>query len=325
MKFLKRFCKSLVWLIAFGLVMWVFRATPLSEIWAVLQTLTLWQILIILIVNSGILFMFGLRWWLILKAQGYPIPYLAIMRYRLASFGVSYFTPGPQFGGEPLQVYYLKEYHSVPTEIGVAAIALDKLFELLANLTFLVFGISVLLNTELAGGWMKDNSLFISLGLLVPPIVFLGLLGKGVLPISSIGGKVLGAISGWERFGKSVHAAETEMSQFLRNSPNVIGTVLVASGLVWGALIFEYWLMIKFLGLALTITQVIIIITAARIAFLTPLPGALGALEASQIAAMQVLGFPLVVGVSLALLIRTRDVIFGMIGLIWGGILTKKF
>ena len=81
--------------------------------------------------------------WLILRAFGQRVPFFSVMGLRLAGFALSYFTPGPQVGGEPLQVFLLKKRHAIPTTAGVASVFLDKLFEILANFTFLVLGLAV--------------------------------------------------------------------------------------------------------------------------------------------------------------------------------------
>jgi uncharacterized membrane protein YbhN (UPF0104 family) len=78
------------------------------------------------------------------------------------------------------------------------------------------------------------------------------------------------------------------------------------------------------LGAEINLLQAIIALTAARLAFLTPLPGGLGALEASQILALQALGFDPTLGISVSLLIRGRDLFFGMLGLWWGALLTRS-
>ena len=88
----------------------------------------------------------------------------------------------------------------------------------------------------------------------------------------------------------------------------------------WLLMVFEYWLALHFLGATLTPAQTIIALTAARVAILFPLPGGLGALEASQVLAMQLLGLEPAIGLSLSLLIRARDVTLGGIGLWWGGV-----
>ena len=63
--------------------------------------------------------------------------------------------------------------------------------------------------------------------------------------------------------------------------------------------------------------------TAARLAFLVPTPGALGALESSQIAAASIMGLDPAIGFSTALLIRMRDILIGLIGLGIARMLTR--
>ncbi len=82
--------------------------------------------------------------------------------------------------------------------------------------------------------------------------------------------------------------------------------------------------MARFLGLELTIWTAIAVLTAARVAYLLPMPGGLGTLEASQVLALATLGYPLEAGAALALLIRGRDVSFGGVGLISGGALAPS-
>jgi uncharacterized membrane protein YbhN (UPF0104 family) len=92
------------------------------------------------------------------------------------------------------------------------------------------------------------------------------------------------------------------------------------AGLVWAAQIFEIWLSLKFLGLDISVLELILIVVAGRIALFAPTPGALGALEASFVLAMQSLGYAPVYGLSLGLLIRARDIFFGLVGLLLSGL-----
>jgi glycosyltransferase 2 family protein len=88
-------------------------------------------------------------------------------------------------------------------------------------------------------------------------------------------------------------------------------------------MVFEYWLTIRILGVYMQPAQVIAALTAARLAFLLPVPAGLGVLEAGQVAAMHLLGFDPVVGISASLLIRARDITLGAVGLWFGGFLTR--
>jgi uncharacterized membrane protein YbhN (UPF0104 family) len=80
-------------------------------------------------------------------------------------------------------------------------------------------------------------------------------------------------------------------------------------------MVFEYWLALLFLGQNIAFWQLIAVITAARITLLSPVPGALGVLEAGQALAMAALGYDPSLGISLSLLIRARDILFGLLGL----------
>ena len=84
-------------------------------------------------------------------------------------------------------------------------------------------------------------------------------------------------------------------------------------------MIAEFQWMATFLGMSLTFAQLIALLTAARVAFLLPLPGGLGTLEASQVWALGLMGLNPAAGLGLSLLIRLRDVSLGLLGLWWGG------
>ena len=113
--------RYLLWLIVPLLLLWVLRSVPLEDSWAVLTRLGPTQILILILANVLVSLTLSGRWWLILRAQGHPISYLAVAGYRLAAFGVSYFTPGPQFGGEFLQVHLVQRRHQVTRSTAISA------------------------------------------------------------------------------------------------------------------------------------------------------------------------------------------------------------
>ena len=92
----------LVWLAAPFLLWLSLRGVPFQDIRGVLQNVSIWQLTALVGINLGILLLFALRWQLILRAFGSTVSIGRILAYRLAGFGISYFTPGPQFGGEPM-------------------------------------------------------------------------------------------------------------------------------------------------------------------------------------------------------------------------------
>jgi hypothetical protein len=82
----------------------------------------------------------------------------------------------------------------------------------------------------------------------------------------------------------------------------------------WLIVLIEAWLAMRFLGIELSAAEAIAVVAAGRLAFLLPLPGGLGALEASQILAVTALGFTRADGIGLGLFIRVRDLLLAGCG-----------
>lgn len=309
------------------LFVWAVRSAPLSEIGATLGSLNLSALLSLIVLNTIILALLSLRWGLILRAGGRRLPLRALLAYRLSAFGLSYFTPGPQFGGEPLQVYALKERHAMPAAQAISAVSLDKLVELLANFAFLVFGALVILSGDLFPGLSPQRLLPLSLALLALPSAYLLALWRGYRPLSRLishlaqRGQLPSAIC---RHRPATYRAEAQAVRFFRQNPSAFWQALLLSVVIWTMMAFEYWLSLYFLGAQLPPAAAISALTAARLAFLLPLPGGLGALEASQVFVLQALGVSPALALSLALLIRARDISLGALGLWLAGWLTRQ-
>jgi glycosyltransferase 2 family protein len=326
----KRWAVAALWAAALALLAGVLRAVPLDDAWAALQQLRFWQIGVLAAANGLVLLALNGRWWFILRGQGLRIPFRALLGYRLAAFGLSYFTPGPHFGGEPLQVYLVEKLHGAPRPAAIAAMTLDKLLELLVNFTFLLGGVVVILRSRTLGrtlGVEEETAVFAAL-LAALPLLFLAATWADWRPVSRLLGWVWRrplwrtrplADELLERAYRTLHASEAAAAHFCRRAPLSLFLALLASLLSWAAMIGEFWLMVAFLGIPLTLTQLVVALTAARIAYLLLLPGGLGALEASQAFAFGALGLNPAVGISASLLIRARDVGLGLLGLWWGG------
>jgi uncharacterized membrane protein YbhN (UPF0104 family) len=124
--------------------------------------------------------------------------------------------------------------------------------------------------------------------------------------------------------GAAAAAAEGQIGQFCQEKPLAVAGASLFSLLTGGAMLLEYWVTLQFLGVQVDLLQAVAVLTAAMIAFLFPLPGGLGALEASQVLAMTALGLNPALGLSVSLLIRARDISLGGLGLLIGGMLARK-
>lgn len=309
-----------LWLLALLALVWVLRAVPLRDILAVLGGLAWWQVVVLVILNIAILLLLSGRWWVALRALGCRVPYLSLAGYRVAAFAVTYFTPGPQFGGEPVQIVLVRQRHTVSTATATAAVAIDKMLELLVNFGFLFLGVLVVLRLGLPSPVGRFTLVGLSLALLILPCGYLLALTLGVRPLTALLGlmPVASRSLRYRRVLGLVQATETQAGDFCRHRPGSLVLALAFSLVTWTAMVGEYWLAARFLGLTWTLPQAIAALTAARFAYLLPLPGGLGALEASQAYAASALGDNPAAGAALALLIRARDLTTALVG-VWLG------
>jgi uncharacterized protein (TIRG00374 family) len=323
----KRLFKIVPWLLAAGLLIWVLRAVPLADTWSALRQLKWSQVVLLIAINGLILILLNARWWIILRGHGQHISFISLFGYRLATFGVSYFTPGPHFGGEPLQVYLVEKEHQTPRVTAIAAMSLDKSLELLVNFTFLLAGVIIIIQQRTLGELVGSEAALFAGLLLFLPAGYLVAIWTYHSPVSWLMTMVL-RLPFWQRkpswltrtqhAQQTIHNSEKETALFCRRAPLALALALLVSIAGWVLMIGEFWLMISFLGTSLSMVQLVTAMTAARIAILLLLPGSIGVLEASQAFAFGTMGLNPAIGISASLLIRGRDIILGTVGLWWG-------
>ncbi len=165
-----------------------FRNAPLIQIWNTLQQLQLWQIIVILFVDFIIYLFVTARWWLIVQAENQNISYLPMIGVRISVFGISYFTIGPQVGGEPLQVIYLQRKYGLTYTRAASTVVMDKLLELLANFILLVFGLTGIVQAGILSrnGSPPLVSLIALSALVAWPLIHIILLYKKIYPLSEL-------------------------------------------------------------------------------------------------------------------------------------------
>jgi uncharacterized protein (TIRG00374 family) len=308
----------LLWLGVAGLLFLALRQAPLAHIWAILSRLRAWQLAVLLGLNFLILWITAARWMLGLNALGVRLSMNTLLAYRLAGFAISYLTPGPQFGGEPLQVHLLHSKQGVALPVAVSSVFLDRLVDLLANFTFLAVGVMTILLAGLADVRLNAMALLFSGSLLLLPLAHLGSLWRGRRPVTWAAGR-LNARWRAQRLADIACEAEAQIARFLREQPLVFFRVIGLAGLAWLLMIVEFWLSLHFLGVPANLAQAVSAQTMARLSFLMPFPAGLGALETSQVLATRLLGWDPAAGVALSVLIRARDLFLAVCGLWLGG------
>ena len=305
----KKSAQILVIALSIVAVAWTVSRTDLPDLLEILGQISPTQVLFLLALNGVIFILFALRWWIFVRASGAQVSLAKLIRFRLTSFGITYFTPGPQFGGEPYQVYALSKNCGLSHEKAVSSVSMDKLVELATNFSFLVVGLSVaLLAGYLPAG--ADLMLIPAMALLLSlPVLYLVFARYGKKPISTILGMLArlrpgvakdppsdpsGRFEAWmnqsAKFTEGAYiaaqAVEANLQAILRERPAAFFAGLALAALTWLLVVGEYYLALDFLGIPLTLVQAVVVLTAARLAFMLPAPSGLGTFEASQVIAM---------------------------------------
>jgi len=312
----KIFLRVVTVLILGSLLWWALRNAPLTDILKTLKQLQLWQIGILILINAAIYALITLRWWIIVRAEARTVPYFPLLAVRVAVFGVSYFTLGPQVGGEPLQVLYLQRKYGLTYTRATASVFMDKLLEFLANFFLLGIGLTAIFQ---AGIFSRNgSSSLVSLSGLVilflwPPIQII-LMMRGTYPLSALLRKISN-----NKFVRFIAAAERLAGTFCRRHFRSLLAALIISIFAAACMVSEYFLITSFLNINLSFAQTIAAWTAGWLAFLVPLPGGLGALEASQVFALGAFGIAAASAISVTLLMRGRDILIGGLGLLFAG------
>ena len=319
--------RYILWLALPLALAWALRNVSLSDLSQSLRALQAGELALLAAVNLLVVLAFSGRWWALLRARRLRLAYLSLSAYRLAAFAISYFTPGTHFGGEPLQVHLLYRRHGVPLPIATASVLLDKTIEMIANFAFLAIGLAtvVVLGLQPSGSGLALPAISLLLAIVPGAYLIAAWLGKrpGTWAAAKLGLHAEG--SGWR--AKLVHGlaeSEREVAVAARQAPAGILAGAGFSALSWGLLLLEWAMALHFLEIDLSAGEVVAVVTAARLALFAPLPGAAGALEASLLLAVTALGYSAAQALSLALVIRARDLAFGALGLWLGGWLVGR-
>jgi uncharacterized protein (TIRG00374 family) len=293
-----------------GLYWLALREISMSQLLSALGQMRLSAVAILFGLNLIIIWSMGIRWDIILRRMGYALAWYWLWLYRMGANAVSYLTPGPHFGGEPLQMHLLMRRHQIPKEIAITSVAVDRFIELLANfIVLMLFGIYLLeLLMEEASHLVYSAAAFISVASIM--LFLLIALARRQTPISSSLAWLFKRCQIHPRLSDgivSIRNLEGTAHRILDQPPAILLMYMVSALIQWIFIIGEFWFIYHMAGVSLDIFQLVYLLGAARLTFLLPLPGAMGALEASQMMVLGGLNLSPFLGLSACLVMRLRD------------------
>jgi uncharacterized protein (TIRG00374 family) len=305
-------------LLGLALAWHALRGVAWGEAWGLLAGMGPLAILTIAAVNLLLLPLMTARWWLLLRTLGSPVGLLPLCAYRTAANAISYLTPGPHFGGEPLSIYLLTHRQGRSLSAASTSVVVDRLLELLASFIVLTLSLGILAFTE-SDLFTGSQGLFFVIAVLALFTWVLSALFTGRRPFSRAvfllkrlcplmpwtNGKLMELIVQGEIMAESLFRGHRQQFLFAN----------LFSLAHWLGVFAEFWLISVFLGFPLSLWHLTAVVVVARLAFFTPLPAGIGVLESALPWVTAALGLGSTLGLSLCLIIRFRDLLFTLVGI----------
>lgn len=317
--------RILSWLIALTLVFWLSHDLPFGTIFETIANLTVKQWLYWSSINLLIILVFVWRWKVLAKGLDLRLHFFDLLLLRQAGQSISFITPGPQFGGEPLQIFLLWKKYLISPGDSVLAVAADRAFELWTNFFVLLLGIVILFFTQ------AELADWLSIALVIGLIISILSLSIWLLIhyTETLETKINKFSQRWlssKRLAEvNFHLSNTteSLTKLLTNKIALFSALLL-SMIGWLLTFFELYLVLSFFDIHLNISQFVLLLVAMRLAFLLPLPGGIGTLEASIFWSFGVLAVAINSAAALLALIRFRDAIVLGVGFVCLRLLQTK-
>ncbi len=268
-----------------------------------------------------VMFVFSsMRWQLIINQHLPKNERMGLWRVymdRLAGFSASYLTPAAQVGGEPIRIAMQSTGEKrIPVKVATSSVVLDIAFELAGYFAFIAMGASLAIYQGLGDG----QSMLV---IIVSLLVFLAGLLSFFYLLST--GRSITKGFYWflpwkraqrlHRWKQSLLDTEEMMSNFLREDKVMVAKVLLLSFIVLAFRVADVFYLMYFFGIDMTFSQAFLISTLPAIALIMPVPGSVGVLEGGFAAVFAVLAISLN-PIAYAIIVRSRDVIFIVLGLV---------
>jgi glycosyltransferase 2 family protein len=295
----------------------VFEQTHVLEVIAVFAQAPLHAVLLFILISIIMMCLHTYRWYLIVKKTTKKIPFFTLLRYKLSGFGVSFITPGAKIGGEALRASLMRR-HGSQFKRGFTTVMIDKLIEVSTIGVLFVVAVIIILASIPVPGYLA-TTLAILAGICIAIIIYFyhQMLRDKHFFLKIFRFLRLHKIKKLEPVERRIIDFERLMASFYKEHKKTFIVILIITVITWLLMFVEYMLVLTIIGLTgVSIIKIFFIITMMGIAYMIPVPLALGVLEAGQAGVFMYFGLPVAASVGLSMLIRFRDLGWTVLGFI---------
>lgn len=260
------------------------------------------------------------RWKVIVDAHDLKFGYWKLVLFNLAGYAVSYVTPSASIGGEPVRAW-LMQNRKTKFSTALSSVILDSYAKLTILILMGIIGfILLLLNVTLT-----ENTFLVTL----MTLIFSGLAVYYFYKRIANGKPALSLLfeplkyKRLRKFKENLAHSEKTMTRFFKHKTRALLSAFSLSFLSYFMMFFEYFFLLKMLGYTATFMQIFMICAVIGIAYVMPVPAALGALELGQTSLFVFMAVNPAIGLGMSLIIRIRDCILSGTGFLY--LLNKSF
>lgn len=288
-----------------------------AAIWSSFVTLG-WRLPIVLVFPYALAAAVDtLAWRLLLPT---PVPFLLLLRARLAGEAVSLATPTMSVGGDPLKAYLLRP--RLPLLDGFVSVIADKTTVVAGQVIFLALGL--LAATSLAAP-PEGRLLPVMAGLLVVEVLAVsgfalvqasGALGGGGRLLGRIAKRVGVGVGGAERFERGLGDLDRALAALYRHRRRRLVGSAIVHAVAWATGGLEIYLVLSLLGTPAPLGIALIVESfASGVKFASfMVPASLGALEGGYVVFFEAFGLGATAGLSYVLVRRLREITWAVVG-----------
>ena len=277
------------------------------EVWASLQTLSLFSIAVLFTTTAVFLALGVFRWQYILKSQGYSLGFLQLWKSFLSGFSLLFFIPIIPFANEVFRGSVLRDKYNIPFARGMASVVIEHILELTSTVVTVIAGGVIFLSISNIPYSVKTLAVaaFIAVWFAAVAILYIRIFQKKTI-VGFLGKK-----------NGNVQEIEQEVFAFFRLDSRYFWQGVLLSLVRNMVALARVVAMLFFFGKGIALIPGITILGFYYLAILVPVPAALGSHDALQAAGFAVFGFGAGTGAAFALVVRAVEIAFAGAGLIY--------
>jgi uncharacterized protein (TIRG00374 family) len=297
-----------------ALLLWCFGTAGLVEAIANLRPFYLGVYLLLAV---AVLVGYSLRWRLVARAVGRTPSLGRLFATRLAGDAIGNLVPSGKLAGEPLRIALLRA-NGVGGAEASAGVAMDRLLELIGNVLSVVAYTMVFWLAR--GEGVPERPLQLLVGIVAVAMAGIGaplvLWSRNLRPFAFLyGERARRAFPRFRSWMEALERTEDHLIAFLRDHPQALLRGVLASVAIETLIVVEYHFLLASFGVSIGLPALLLVILGSGVARAAPTPAGLGALEATQVGALSLVGGRPEVGLVVGLVLRLHETFWMMIGL----------